>query len=432
MNCVKNNFKIIIAFIIVFSLSCGEKIPIKEMSLARLSISRANSVKAQKYAPDEIEEAKKKLLECHDQIKADKLDQAKKSAIDSEKKAVDAYNKAVPLLASDTIKSAEDALTEAEESYAEALSESEYKNAENLLLEAKGMYDSQKFYDSYTKALESLSEANRSREIALGKKGLLEDGISEVKYTLSEAEKYNSQTHANSEIMTALENIEIVENSLQNLKLKEGFTALEIAKTNADDAYIISLKETTKEDISNAEVFYEDAVNSEGAEIAVDELDGAKESLALAKSNFSESNYKDAISASIESKRLSYIVINTKKVEIEEVKDVTIAKKEDVVKTKKQVEIEQDKHLKGTEDYYIYKVKYNPARRDCLWRIAERYYKKPLLWKSIYNANKDKIYNPDLIWPDMLLKIPIIKKNKEEAVIKKEDKAIIKEDEVIE
>ena len=44
-----------LSIVIVFSciFACGEKIPIKEMTLARMEITHALSVMAEKYAPDD-------------------------------------------------------------------------------------------------------------------------------------------------------------------------------------------------------------------------------------------------------------------------------------------------------------------------------------------------------------------------------------------
>jgi len=45
---------------------------------------------------------------------------------------------------------------------------------------------------------------------------------------------------------------------------------------------------------------------------------------------------------------------------------------------------------------------------ECLWWIAEYedVYNDPFMWPLIYNANKDKITNPDLIYPGQELNIP--------------------------
>lgn len=49
-----------------------------------------------------------------------------------------------------------------------------------------------------------------------------------------------------------------------------------------------------------------------------------------------------------------------------------------------------------------YKVK----KGDCLWNIAKSIYGDGSKYTKIYEANKDKITNPNLIYPDQVLTIP--------------------------
>ena len=45
---------------------------------------------------------------------------------------------------------------------------------------------------------------------------------------------------------------------------------------------------------------------------------------------------------------------------------------------------------------------------ECLWKIAEykEIYNDPFMWPLIYRANKDKIKDPDLIFPKQVFSIP--------------------------
>lgn len=51
---------------------------------------------------------------------------------------------------------------------------------------------------------------------------------------------------------------------------------------------------------------------------------------------------------------------------------------------------------------------YTVVKGDCLWNIAKSFYNNPFLWKEIYKANKQKIKNPDLIYPGQVFILPEI------------------------
>lgn len=49
---------------------------------------------------------------------------------------------------------------------------------------------------------------------------------------------------------------------------------------------------------------------------------------------------------------------------------------------------------------------YTVIKGDCLWKIAKRFYGVGSRWTEIYNANKSKIKNPNLIYPGQVFVIP--------------------------
>jgi nucleoid-associated protein YgaU len=53
-------------------------------------------------------------------------------------------------------------------------------------------------------------------------------------------------------------------------------------------------------------------------------------------------------------------------------------------------------------------IMYNVVRGDHLWGISKKseHYGNGHAWPNIYNANRDQIKNPDLIYPDQMFKIP--------------------------
>lgn len=63
-------------------------------------------------------------------------------------------------------------------------------------------------------------------------------------------------------------------------------------------------------------------------------------------------------------------------------------------------------YVKNPEKNYV--VGTWAENRDCLWNIAGRaeMYSDPMLWPRIWQANLDKIKNPDVIQPGWTLKVP--------------------------
>ena len=88
-----------------------------------------------------------------------------------------------------------------------------------------------------------------------------------------------------------------------------------------------------------------------------------------------------------------------------EIKEVRIAKSPLVVKkavVQKQVTKNTTTSTKAKATVRTYKVK----KGDTLWAIAKKYYGSGAKYPTIYNANKDKIKNPNLIQIGWVLKIP--------------------------
>lgn len=53
-------------------------------------------------------------------------------------------------------------------------------------------------------------------------------------------------------------------------------------------------------------------------------------------------------------------------------------------------------------------IAYSVVKGDCLWNIAKKkeHYGNGFAWPVIYSSNRDKIKNPDLIYPNQVFSIP--------------------------
>ncbi len=382
-----------------FGIGCGEKVPIREMSLAKMGITRAESVKADQYAPDEIKMARSGLMESHNEVIKDEPEAAGKLAVKAREKAEEAYNKSVPLLARDSISSAEQSYEEATEAFAESLARDEYLMAQNGLKQSNDLFQDKKFYDAHLKAAAADSDAKKARDIAMGKKGILADGITDVNVTIDSARKYNAETHAAENLRLAEDNVKLAGDSLGSGKLKQGFSAMEVAKINADEALVRSMRGTSVDGIEEAKTLLGEAEKSPGAAVAKTDLAMARESLKSSEQLHGDSKYRESILASQDSLRLSRLVMGAK---VSGKIDVSMTGKGNADTDKSQSDLDRER------GYSIYVVQeYQPRRRDCLWGIAQKFYNNPRKWPVIHDANRDIIRNPNIIQPGWRLKIPI-------------------------
>jgi len=88
---------------------------------------------------------------------------------------------------------------------------------------------------------------------------------------------------------------------------------------------------------------------------------------------------------------------------------------ENQVEETEEVVVEEEEVVVEPTPMEIYKSNYaslptehKVKKGECLWWIAEykEVYNDPFMWPLIYKANRDKINNPDLIYPDQVFSIP--------------------------
>ncbi len=403
---------------VALAVACGDPIPIKEMSLAKSMMTRAGTVKADKYAPKELEEAGKLLLDCHTAIVDEKWDASRDAAVKSYEKAKEAYEKSLPLLAKDAMDIAEKSMKEAEEAYAEVLAKDEYSQAKGAQKESSDQFENKKYYEAYEKALDADRLAKNARNTALGKSDQLRDAIREVEVTLGEAAKLKGAEFAPEKMKVAEENRKLAEEALAASKQKQGFDAIAIAKASADEAYLEALKGSSRESIVAAEMAVEGAEKSTGAALAKDELAASREAVGKAKEHFAEARYKESMTSSAEAKRLAAIVAGAKaggagtgvavatgtgtKTGVEGMAPLPVGS----------TVLGANGEYIVTGEYTSYTVLLNEADRDCMWKISQKVYGDWKLWKVIYQANTDQVRNWDLVYPNQVLRIPGLKKVK--------------------
>jgi hypothetical protein len=392
-------FPVIMIFIFFFMVACESEVPVKELTNARSAIDQAMAVNADAYSPEELEEAKVNLFKAHEElIKDEEPEDSVKSAEISYNKAMEAYNKALPLYSQNSIDKADSAISEADVVNAEKLSPMYFKEAKELFARADEKYENKEYMEAHNLAESSYDSALKAKEESIDNRYKLGFQIGEVTSTLKKVERYDYDSYAPEQYALALENLSKAEDEYRENQLKAGFDSVETARINADEAYKLTMEGVTEERIEEAELVLAEAEDAIGG-ASDEDYAAAREALDISKRLKSEGDYEESLTYSGEAIRLgNQVVEDSRKVASKKGDKAGDSGKGD------------DAAGKATSDDYIYyTVKTWEKYNDCLWRIAGEYYKNPRLWKKIYNANRDRIKNPDLIKPGWVIKIPKLK-----------------------
>ncbi|TGM95420.1 lipoprotein LipL71 [Leptospira yasudae] len=456
--------KIFSSFIILlagFLIACGAELPIQELSDAKNSITRAKAAGAEKYAPGELEEARKSLLNAHQKASEEDLAETKKSAEYARAKALDASEKSFPSSVDDARKESTSSIDSADEAFASQLASEPYNAAVQLRKEGDTLRETadrtlesypresgddaklrtrlaafDQYEASRQKYADSKKSADESKVLALSQKQQLIDSLADIEKNLNDADKYAEGKDP--EVAETKSRLDGAKYKIEEGKIKEGYAEIDDIRKKSGElvaknikAYAEKQKELAKQSVATATTklasFDKNKVNASrdfqvSYQRAEENLKAAEESRVSAEDLYSSEKYEDSIARSEEAIRLSRIVVDQSTELAERMERKTTGDKvagrdtktgNDSKNTSKD-QTSTDKHssTKFGEDglpegwkRYVVRKKV-PA--DCLWRISKdkRHYGTAKLWRRIYEANRNKIKNPNLIYPKQVLLIP--------------------------
>lgn len=377
------NISILLLMLLVIASCGGLEVPSKEMVKAKIAISAAEeNYQASEYAPTMYQGAIAKLKESHTAAKDGEMEDAEALAIKAQELAQKAQEIASPKMSQASIDEAKAMIEEAIEVNAEEYAPDELQKAQIGVQQAELKFEQKDYETSNSTAKQATADALNAKNIALGKKNMLKTAIQEVTQTLINAKEYGAEEIAPAKMKSAKADLSLAVSTYKSNDLKKCQVAVESAKVKADELYLLVIKTASQKNIDKADKQYTLAAESAGAKIAVDELNGSKEMLDSSKAEFNDANYSKSIDSSNESLKLSAAVLDA-------------AGQAPVVDTS------------DTGDYWLYTVQKKKSKpKDCLRSIADKFYKDEMKWKLIYKANKDKIKNPNLIYPGWELKVP--------------------------
>ncbi len=422
---------VLLACVIVFAGNCKKAIPVQELSAARSEIALAQGMNAEEHAAEEFAQARESLLGAHQNIADEKYDDAKKMAMAAESQARDARLKSAPKNVLAGYKNVVKAKNEADVAAADQLAKDEYNKAmessregvaltkdarekEKALAELPAeaapeekVVRQKAVLAAYAAASGKFEESNagfdRAKKGALARRGDLLNSVGGIDQKIKKAETFGAAEVQPDLLKQARSESGRARASVQGGNLRDGIKQIASSQKMADDllaktlpAFAEKKKAEADEVVKMAGGEY-DALAGKGGMNADDSarmkgieenLAAAREALGSSEKNYSARKYEESINESQEAIRLAAILR-------EQMSPIA----ERMAKVQKPVVASSEA---GT-----YTVQKNsPA--ESLWRIAGKKgtLNNPFLWVKVYEANKDKIGNPNLIFPGQTLVIP--------------------------
>jgi nucleoid-associated protein YgaU len=444
-------------------LSCRLEVPIREMAGAKVSISRAVEVKAETYAPQELGKARDYLKSSHVEIEKEKMDEAKSMAVKSGEEAQKAIDKALPLLSSDALAGARKEHGEADLLHAEKYSTESFTASDRLLKEAESLHEGKDYWNSYLKSGECLASAADAKSNSLRYVPTVREEIDRVDSQADGIKAKRGGEFAAAEIAGVKDKLKAAREKVAVNNLKEANPLLDEAKALLGMANESTMRGMSREKLEAAEKTLAQAQASGMKSSFEGDIVKATELVAAGKSLHEAKSYSDSMAKSDEALTLLNTVtvsmtsrdnelkaeaegkLTRAKTGLEEIQKSDLKARHEAEIGKAAVHVESGNRLYVEKDYggtiresdnalaildvlkapdkdggtagreikygiepATYVVKYNPRDRDCLWKIAMHTYRNARLWPLIYSANKDKIRDPDLIFPGQNLVIPVI------------------------
>lgn len=421
-----------LAVTVGIATACGKPVPVQELADARAEIAAAAAVKADEHSAAEYGSAREALIAAHKHLADEQPDDARKKALEASQSAFLARYNSAPKYVAAQKQAGQTAINDADEAYAEVLAKDDFEAAKKLQADgdalageadsmaagagddaAKKRAGLEKYEEAGQKYAAAEEAAGRAKNKSLAQKDDLLDSLSGVETLLRRAEQYRAAELAPEQYNAAKSEIDSARNDISAGKLKSGnghiLKAEELSRATlnavleryAKDRKAEATKVVAAADDSfkrsGAATVDDDAIKAKAAKVQ-EMLSAAHESVASAEKNFSGSKYEDSIKDSDEAIRLAGIV-NEQMAALQQEVAVVIKKRGGTTTN--------GGNTTNPSQWRTYVVqKKKPV--DCLWRIAgsKSHYGNPWLWKKIYQANKDKINDPDLIFPGQVLWIP--------------------------
>lgn len=429
-------------------IECSKKdIPVEELARARKEIEMAEAQNPADEAIRELDVAKQALIEGHGQLEEANYEAAATQASLARVAAIQSRLTSSPRYGVGLQDKSSEELSKAEEAFAETLARDDYESAQALHQEGSAaLADAEqiqvsaenraaplsenspaqaqltKYQEAFTKFTGATEASQRARSVALSQKDDLVESAAAVESMLGKAKEFGIEKYDEPGYRNTAALVTAIHEDLDTDKLKSANEKIVGAETQAS-ALLETAKKGKAQDL-HAEA--ESAVKAAQADFdkataklsAADKvkygeyLKAAGEAQASSQDRLNDGMYEESIAESREVIRLSMMVREGSSLsardlaKLEEERKLRESNLTDNTSTNGTVDDQKsDVSIDSTETKESYKVeKTKPA--ESLWRISAKKYGKGKLWPKIYDANRDKIKDPNKIYPGQEFVIP--------------------------
>ena len=423
------------SFLLLSTFLYSQTVP-QELEVARDEIQRAVDLGAENNAADDLKEAQRLLDEADQKLANGDTDNAVTSANSARDAAVRAGMTSAPIFVNELKESADRAIKDMETKGASseeiASAKKFYTEGEALLKKAadesaaSGTSASLEFY---MQAKEKFAESFNTADSALASNGGSEassgsstdDALSlklnEVEVKLEKAKDYGASEMDPEDLKAAEAALAEANAALDAGSADEASSKLNVAEEKADalleksmSQFAAKKKDEAEKQLTSVRTAYERG-SVKNATLQ-DYLNAANEALQSAKDKYAVQQYEESIKDSEEALNLSKVLKEqigggTEVAENSDTKTTPYGGGPGAGSPKKNTS--EKKTDSSSHEWKEYTVK-SKVPSDCLWRIAayDIHYGHGRYWKKIYEANKSRIKNPNIIRPGMVLRIPVI------------------------
>jgi nucleoid-associated protein YgaU len=363
-------FLIPLALVLLILGGCRVESPVKEMTDARIAVARAESFQAAQYAPEEMAKARELLLASHTSVSGGDYALARKQALEALQYAEDAAQKArKPAL----------------EKLISAL-ESERDATENLLPDTHAAFLHTEVKDRISAAKQALetdqldlAEAQHKegaellaalKEQCLGNLAGYESSVRLMLANLEKMEKGEGAGFAGTDITACRTSSRQALEFLQKKDLSAALKELDTADRRYSAARLKILKGLATERLAKAQSLHS-GLDSSVTAAHKTEIEQAEGFIGEGKALFEQFYYA-----------------------------LVITKATGAIEILEKLAIEKPTGAR------MHVVRYIPGNTDTLVKLSFQYYGAWNLWPVIFQANRDQIKDPDIIYPGQKLVIP--------------------------